>query len=78
MKMASYPGPTLEAFLDDLYYAGALTDADRARWEPQREAVEAALAKYQADGGEETQSWRDFRNSLADLHAGPSTETQEP
>ena len=64
--MASYPGPTLEDFIGDLYFH-PVPEGTLAKWEPHREEVERALERYVEDGGDETQSWRDWRNSFAGL-----------
>lgn len=61
--MSSFPGSRLEDFLEDLYFE-VPTAEQRAFWEPHREGVERALADFDP----ETQSWRDYRNALADTY----------
>lgn len=65
--MASLPGYTLEAFIEDAFAfprSDGVSCADTVRkYEPVRDYIEFQLLEcYDPD----TQSWRDFRNSLMD------------
>lgn len=60
--MASCPGPTLEAFVEDALWRPSpeLVAAVVAILEPQRERIEDRISDYD----EECQSWRDYRNYM--------------
>lgn len=61
--MASLPGYNLEDFIRDAFSYPTEEDytAQVKRFEPVREYIEFALLE---EYGEETHSWRDFRNAL--------------
>lgn len=60
--MSSIPGRTLEAFVEDVLMFPTPEDVERvvALLETRRKQIESALDRFD----EESQSWRDYRNSL--------------
>lgn len=64
--MSSIPGHTLEDFVEDCLLHPTPREVARivALLEPRREEIENALWDYD----EETMSWRDYRNSLAETY----------